>query len=134
MANPLIVPYDESMKLGQGFNSFLQETCVERAVDARSALTDAAQIVASGSGVAQSVIYSSRFVEKVSDVVRGMNISAGASIKAGTVETAGNSLTLDESKFNSSDLNAVISVKVSDTGRRKHGSDLSRWSTVSVGA
>ena len=41
-----------------------------------------------------------------------MNISAGSSIKSGSIEVNGNSLTLDEAKFSASDLSAVVSVKV----------------------
>ncbi len=55
--------------------------------------------------------YSSRFVERISDVVRGMNISAAATVMNGGVEVLGNSLSLDESKFAINDLNAVVSVK-----------------------
>ena len=41
-----------------------------------------------------------------------MNISAGSSIKSGSIEVNGNSLTVDEAKFSASDLSAVVSVKV----------------------
>ncbi len=43
----------------------------------------------------------------------GMNLSYSASIKKGTMEIGGNSNTVDETKFKDSDINAVISVKVS---------------------
>ena len=65
--------------------------------------------------VSQTVSYSSRFVEKISDVVRSMNISAASSIKSGTIEVSGNSMTVDEGKFSSSDMNAVVSVRVCET-------------------
>ncbi|PKK40952.1 hypothetical protein CI102_15064 [Trichoderma harzianum] len=58
------------------------------------------------------VSYSSRFVERISDVARGMNVSAASSIKSGTIGISGNSLSVDEAKFADSDLNAIISVKV----------------------
>lgn len=41
-----------------------------------------------------------------------MNISAGSSIKSGSIEVNGNSLTLDEAKFSASDFSAVVPVKV----------------------
>ena len=65
--------------------------------------------------MSQTVSYSSRFVEKISDVVRSMNISAASSIKSGTIEVSGNSMTVDEGKFSSSDMNAVVSVRVCET-------------------
>ena len=64
------------------------------------------------SGPSQVVSYSSRFVEKISDVARAMNISAGSSIKCGSIEGSGKTLSVDEVKFVSSDLNVLVSVKV----------------------
>ncbi|EHK21910.1 uncharacterized protein TRIVIDRAFT_151551, partial [Trichoderma virens Gv29-8] len=60
----------------------------------------------------QTVTYCSRFVSKMSEVVRSMNISAGSSIRTGTVNISGSSSTIDEIKFAESDLNAVVAVKV----------------------
>ena len=112
MPGLLLAPYNDSMRLGQGFNSFLQVPCIDNAVsfDESKVVVDRAQ--AGPGGVSQVVSYSSRFVEKISDVVRSMNISAGSSIKSGSIEIGGNSLSVDEAKFASSDLNAVVSVKV----------------------
>ncbi len=56
--------------------------------------------------------YSSSFVECISDIVHGMNISAAATVINSSVKVSGNSLSLDESKFANSDLNVVVSVKV----------------------
>jgi hypothetical protein len=53
-------------------------------------------------------------VEKLSDVVEGMNLSYCSSIKKGTVEVSGSTTTINENSFKSSDLNAVISVKVTN--------------------
>ncbi|KAF2108743.1 hypothetical protein BDV96DRAFT_652676 [Lophiotrema nucula] len=109
----LLAPYNDSMQLGQGFNSFLQLPCMNGAVEvSESALKTQAARAGGVSNVSQVVSYSSRFVEKISDVVRSMNISAASSIKSGTIEVSGNSLSVDEAKFASSDLNAVVSVKV----------------------
>ena len=108
----LLAPYNDSMHLGQGFNSFLQVQCIDKAVEIPgSALKTEAPRSGAGN-VSQVVSYSSRFVNKISDVVRSMNISAGSSIKRGTIEVSGNSLSVDEAKFAASDLNAVVSVKV----------------------
>jgi hypothetical protein len=109
----LIVPYNDSMRLGQGYNSFLQIPCIDGAVEILENSLETQGVRAGGVGnVSQVVSYSSRFVEKISDVVRSMNISAASSIKSGTIETSGNSLSVDKAKFAASDLNAVVSVKV----------------------
>ena len=120
----LLVPYNSSMRLGQGFNSFLQVPCVDNAMafDESKVVVDSG-VVDSGNagptGVSQVVscsadqtTYSSRFVDKISDVARTMNISAASAIKSGGIEVSGNSLPIDEAKFVSSDLNVVVSVKV----------------------
>ncbi len=109
----LIAPYNDSMTLGQGYNSFLQVPCLDGAVEIPENSLKTQAVRSGGVGnVSQVVSYSSRFVEKISDVVRSMNISAASSIKSGTIETSGNSLSVDEAKFAASDLNAVVSVKV----------------------
>lgn len=110
MAFPMLAPYNETMKLGQGFNSFLQHTCIDGAMEVTQKAMEKINVEAKN--VPQVVSYSSSFIEKLSDVVRSMNTSAGTSIKSGTVVSSGNSTIVDEVKFNSSDLNAVISVKV----------------------
>lgn len=109
----LLAPYNDSMTLGQGFNSFLHMPRLDGAVEIpESSLHTQAVRAGGATNVSQVVSYSSRFVEKISEVVRSMNISAASSIKSGTIEVSGNSLSVDEAKFAASDLNAVISVKV----------------------
>ncbi|CCO33674.1 hypothetical protein BN14_07759 [Rhizoctonia solani AG-1 IB] len=102
-----LAPYNESMRLGQGYNSFLQLPRVHRAVivDPKSVTVDKAP---STNGVAQVVSYSSRLVSKLSEVTRTMNITSGASIKAGAVTISGNQTSIDETKFSAADINAVI--------------------------
>ena len=114
MTSLLLAPYNESIQLGQGFNSFLQSPCIHGAVKVPQDVLDSVQkrSVQPVSQTSQIVSYSSRFVERLSDVVRSMNISAASSIKSGTIQTSGNSLSVDETKFSASDWNAVISVKV----------------------
>ncbi|KAK0624296.1 hypothetical protein B0T14DRAFT_426729, partial [Immersiella caudata] len=111
MSDIVLVPYNESMRLGQGFNSFLQVPCILDAVEI-SETPRASGRPADPKGVSQSVSYSSRFVDKISDVVRNLNISPAASVKSGTIELSGNSSGVDEAKFSASDINAVVSVKV----------------------
>ncbi|KAJ4180680.1 hypothetical protein NW755_011575 [Fusarium falciforme] len=107
----ILAPYDDSMRLGQGYNSFLHAPCVYDAV--RISQDRIGQKPASSDGsVSQNVNYSSRFVDKMSDVVKSLNVSAGSSIKNGGIIGSRNSVTVDETKFAASDLNAIVSVKV----------------------
>ncbi|KAL6797472.1 hypothetical protein GGI42DRAFT_362129 [Trichoderma sp. SZMC 28013] len=98
-----LAPYNDTMRLGQGYNSFLQLQCLDDAVkiDASELQTHVARADPSAN-----------FVEKISDVARSKNISAASSIKSGTMGISGISLSADEAKFADGDLNVVISVKV----------------------
>lgn len=111
MVGILLAPYNDSMRLGQGYNSFLHTPCVHDAVKIEDGniVTKPAD---SAGKVSQVVNYSSRFVDKISEVAKSMNVSAGSSIKNGGIVASGSTLTLDEAKFASSDLNAIVSVKV----------------------
>ncbi|KAI0125241.1 hypothetical protein BJ170DRAFT_598063 [Xylariales sp. AK1849] len=102
----LLALYNESMRLGQGFNSYTQESCLD------SAVTVPAERIKTAKSPSQIVSYSSRCVEKLSDVVDSMNVSYSAAIKKGTVEISGNAAVLDETNFKSADLNAIVSVRV----------------------
>ncbi|KAK0710653.1 hypothetical protein B0H67DRAFT_610943 [Lasiosphaeris hirsuta] len=104
----LLAPYNDSMRLGMGFNSYTQTICIDQAV----AVDKQTGSVVRSEGPSQSVTYSSRFVSKLSEILSTMNISYGSSIKKGTVEVSGSTSTVDEEKIKESDLNAVISVKV----------------------
>ncbi|KAH7118724.1 hypothetical protein B0J11DRAFT_508827 [Dendryphion nanum] len=103
-----LAPYNDSMRLGMGFNSYTQTLCIDQAVEVGK---DSVKTIKSDN-TSQVVSYSSRFVEKLSDVVDSMNISYGSSIKKGTVEISGNTSSVSEDKIKSSDLNAIVSVKV----------------------
>jgi hypothetical protein len=107
----LLAPYNDSMRLGMGFNSYTQTMCIDQAVEiGKDGIT-----TVRADNPSQVVSYSSRFVEKLSDVVDSMNISYGSSIKKGTVEISGNTSSVNEDKIKASDLNAIVSVKVSST-------------------
>jgi len=113
MSSLRLVPYNDAMQLGQGYNSFLQVPRLIGAMRYRSVDLEREVIrTRNPAKVSQVVSYSCRFVEKISDVVRSMNISAAASIRSGTIQVSGNSLSVDEVKFAASDMNAVVSVKV----------------------
>ncbi|KAK3389204.1 hypothetical protein B0H63DRAFT_536977 [Podospora didyma] len=191
----LLAPYNNSMRLGQGFNSYIQQICLDHAVledteanQARlerillaggaspgslpaprsgaaprgSSLTpstssyeqiepkDATEASESAASVppeddeedyaeaerkrimgrkgrqtrpieerppwvkAQIVTYSSRFVDKLSDVTNAMNISGSLSIKTGTIGGTANGSYVDSDKFKSSDINFHLQVKVTN--------------------
>ena len=114
MPGLLLATYNESMRLGQGYKSFLQTSCIEDAVEYGPDQVVVERVPSGSSGTSQIVSYSLRFVERISEVVRNMYISAGSSIKTGSVEISGSALSVDEDKFASSHLNAVVSVKVID--------------------
>ncbi|CEO58470.1 hypothetical protein PMG11_03194 [Penicillium brasilianum] len=190
----LLAPYNNSMRLGQGFNSYTQQTCLDQAVlpdptleqsdalrrkaaaeiqaspissstptssasstptssgagtdsaapeskqieDApavstpgtdvdiigkarREALSGPKQDPKSGTGMTvppwvkpQIVTYSSRFVDKLSDVTDAMNISGSLSIKTATIGGKANGSYVDSDKFKSSDINFHLQVKVTN--------------------
>ncbi|OPB46316.1 hypothetical protein A0O28_0064370 [Trichoderma guizhouense] len=126
-----LAPYNDTMRLGQGYNSFLQLPCVDSAVKIHQSdiQTHVARADPSAS-VSQVVSYNSRFVERISDVARSMNVSAASSIKSGTIGISGNYLSVDEAKFADSDLNAVISVKV--INRFIEGGDLNGIISIKI--
>ena len=62
----------------------------------------------------QIVTYSSRAVDNISDVIEAFSISSSASIKYGTISGSGSTSFVHESKVNQSDINYIISVKVTN--------------------
>lgn len=63
-------------------------------------------------GPSQTVIYTSRFVDRLSDVTDDMSVSGSLSIKAAKIGGSGRGSFVDSDKFKESDLNFYISVKV----------------------
>jgi hypothetical protein len=63
-------------------------------------------------GPSQTVTYTTRFVDQLSDVTEDMSVLASLSIKAGKVGGSGKGSFVDSDKFKESDLNFYISVKV----------------------
>ncbi|KAL4874991.1 hypothetical protein BJY04DRAFT_233138 [Aspergillus karnatakaensis] len=107
----LLTPYDDRMRLGQGYNSFLQELRVDNAVTFDKEIM--CPVAASQSTSAtQNISYSTKVVEKASHITEPMRISAASCIKQGTVMLPGGGLSLDTATFPSSDLQALVSVKV----------------------
>ncbi|MCJ1390224.1 hypothetical protein MMC18_003082 [Xylographa bjoerkii] len=102
----LLAPYNDSMRLGMGFNSYTQTMCIDGAVAVKS------KNEVKTKNPSQVVTYSSKFVERLSDIVSSMNISYSSAIKKGTIEVAGNGNSIDEDKIKASDINLVVSVQV----------------------
>lgn len=64
----------------------------------------------------QSVTFSTRAIDNLSDVMDALNISAATSIKYGTVHGNASAAFVNEGKVLESQLNYVVSVKVNNTG------------------
>ncbi|RSL73072.1 hypothetical protein CEP53_000887 [Fusarium sp. AF-6] len=107
----ILIPFDDSMRLGQGYNSFLHAPCINDAVNFKGVRARQEPTSSDGS-ISQNIDYSSRFVDKISDVAKRLNVSAGSSIKKGGLIGTGYSVELNETKFMASDVNAMVSVKV----------------------
>lgn len=89
-----------------GFNSYTHTICIDNAVEVTPENKEKVE------SPSQVVTYSSKFVERLSDVVSSMNISYSAAIQKGTIEVSGNGNSIDEDKIKASDINLVISVQV----------------------
>ncbi|KLU89845.1 hypothetical protein MAPG_08814 [Magnaporthiopsis poae ATCC 64411] len=63
-------------------------------------------------GPSQTVTYTSRFIDRLSDITDDMCISGSMSIKAGKIGGSGRGSFIDSDKFKEADLNYYISVKV----------------------
>ena len=63
-------------------------------------------------GPSQTVVYTSKFIDRLSDVTDDMSISGSLSIKASKIGGSGRGSFVDSDKFKQSDLNFYISVKV----------------------
>ncbi|KAM7193005.1 hypothetical protein V8F33_008053 [Rhypophila sp. PSN 637] len=112
MAGVLLIPYNDALRLGDGYNSFLQVPCINNAISIPPEAVARRQSGNGGNGSQQVVEYSSQFVENISDFTKIMNISAASTIKNGGDVVVGHSGTLDEAKFVEGDLKAIVSVNV----------------------
>lgn len=65
-------------------------------------------------GPSQTVAYSSRFIDKLTDVTEDMAISGALSVKMAKIGGSGRGSFVDSDKFKQSDLNFYISVKVTN--------------------
>jgi hypothetical protein len=64
--------------------------------------------------MSQSVTYSTRAIENVSDIMDALNISASTSIKYGTIHGNASASFVNETKVLDSQLNYVVTVKVNN--------------------
>ncbi|KAL2674197.1 hypothetical protein Neosp_012647 [[Neocosmospora] mangrovei] len=106
-----LAPYNDSMRLGQGYNSFLHQQCIDDAFRINRDQVGQKSTSSNGS-ILQDVNYSSGLVNKISGVVKCLDVSAASCIKNGGIIGSGNSVAVNETTFATSDLNAVFSVKV----------------------
>ncbi|KAK0642160.1 hypothetical protein B0T16DRAFT_311671, partial [Cercophora newfieldiana] len=105
----MLAPYNNSMRLGQGFNSYTQQVCLDKAV------LPAPPKPKNPKRIPQIVTYSSHFVDKISDVTAdAMNISGTVSIKTATIGGKANGSYVDSDKFKASDINFHLQVKVTN--------------------
>ncbi|KAL9933580.1 hypothetical protein V8E36_007756 [Tilletia maclaganii] len=68
--------------------------------------------IKNSTGVSQTVVYQSRFVDKLSEITSDLGVSAALSVKTGSVGGSGRGSFIDTDKYQSSDMNYYISVKV----------------------
>ncbi|KAJ4399194.1 hypothetical protein N0V91_009651 [Didymella pomorum] len=110
-----IVPYNTTMQLGTGFNSFTQTLCVNNAVVCDS---DVAQQLRGNEKdgdaprqVAQSVVYKTSIISKTTDVTNEMNFTAAFAIKFDQLKINGGGSYMNTSRIKDSDISIVVSVK-----------------------
>ncbi|KAF5538415.1 hypothetical protein FNAPI_11123 [Fusarium napiforme] len=102
----LLVPYNDAMRLGMGFNSYTQTMCIDSAVDA----TDETMITSET--LPPKITSSTRLFERVSEVVDTMDISRAATITTGEMEVHGHTKALNDAEIDDADINLMVSVRV----------------------
>ncbi|PNP78922.1 hypothetical protein FNYG_07787 [Fusarium nygamai] len=102
----LLVPYNDAMRLGMGFNSYTQTMCIDSAVEA----TDETMITSET--LPPKITSSSRLFERVSEVVDTMDISRAATITTGEMEVHGHTNALNDAEIDDADISLMVSVRV----------------------
>ncbi|KAK7454021.1 hypothetical protein VKT23_011532 [Stygiomarasmius scandens] len=121
----LLVPYNETMYLGMGFNSFTQQTCVDDAVKlsgGKEAATEQAlhpqykDPITNNNDVniPHEITWNAKFVDHISEVTDGLNVGAALYIRCGATSIGETTPAyfFDPRKFTESDVNYWIQVKV----------------------
>ncbi|KXG46650.1 uncharacterized protein PGRI_055060 [Penicillium griseofulvum] len=127
-------PYDDSMRIGSGFNSYTQQLCIDNAVvnddkglatekDLKPKLPET-----NGDGVSQQVTFTSKFVENSSDITEAMNVSGHLEIKWNGVGVSGSGSYIDSSKVKDSDISYFVQVKV--INQQLIAEDLTRFNAI----
>jgi len=103
--------------ISASFNSYTQQICVDNAVKVTdrktgNTITDIDGGTLKSPSTPQIVTYSSRHVEKLSDVSDSMNISGCLAIKCGTILGSDLGAFVDTNRFYESDMNFLLQVKV----------------------
>ncbi|KAE8323660.1 hypothetical protein BDV39DRAFT_208642 [Aspergillus sergii] len=107
---PLLAPYNSAMRLGSGFNSYTHELCLDDAVKKG---TGSAPELPDGDGVAQSVVFKTSVIDKMSDITDALNISGALTIKYNNlIDGTGKGSFINSNKIKDADINFLISVKV----------------------
>ncbi|KAH8144657.1 uncharacterized protein LAJ45_11318 [Morchella importuna] len=97
------VPYFDGMKLGQGYNTYVQQTCVEDAV------TITPQKPGGDGGVQKS--YSSVLIEDYDQLTRSLQISGAAAISGWGVNLEIDTTFLNRTEFETSDITYQVLVQ-----------------------
>ncbi|KAB8221106.1 hypothetical protein BDV33DRAFT_190697 [Aspergillus novoparasiticus] len=107
---PLLAPYNSAMRLGSGFNSYTHELCLDDAVKKG---TGSPPEIPEGEGVAQSVVFKTSVIDKMSDITDALNISGALTIKYNNlIDGTGKGTFINSNKIKDADINFLISVKV----------------------
>ncbi|ODM15565.1 hypothetical protein SI65_09168 [Aspergillus cristatus] len=113
-----LAPYNDSMRIGSGFNSYTQQLRINDAVvkENKTSATDddlRPKLTRGDEGtVSQQVTFTSKFVDHASEITEALNISGALEIKWNGLNVQGSASYLDSSKVKESDLNYFVQVKV----------------------
>ncbi|RBR08296.1 hypothetical protein FVER53590_13189 [Fusarium verticillioides] len=102
----ILVPYNDAMRFGMGYNSYTQTMCIDDAVEVSEGNTVVSE------NTPQKVTYSVKTIARASDLLDEMNISRAATIQNGMVEVHGTSNALDVVEIEDAGITLMISVKV----------------------
>ncbi|GKU17089.1 hypothetical protein FLAG1_10765 [Fusarium langsethiae] len=100
-----LVPYRESMRMGMRFNSYTHKLCM----DGVGCHADGELTVKESPN---SFMYSSRIVERLSDIATAMEISQSDTMIQGSFDRTGSGTFVDTDNIIAADVNVLVSVKV----------------------
>ncbi|KAF4968280.1 hypothetical protein FZEAL_10411 [Fusarium zealandicum] len=101
MIGQIRVPYADGMTEGQGYNSYLQETCVHDAVTVKAT---------NGPDTPMNLVYESSEIKDYNELLQTLDISAGAGISGWGTESKIDSKFLDKTEIKKSLLTYVVKV------------------------